>query len=108
MARAFKIAGAMGHMTDSAIPRALASPGAGGKMMSSCCGMSPHLVMAYWLKFHTPLPGPVWSLVLRPNGELLYSPHADVILEPDAVLIALGQRRNLDRLEKLAGPDEKR
>lgn len=46
--------------------------------------------------------------VLRPNGELLYSPHADVILEPDAVLIALGQRRNLDRLEKLAGPDEKR
>lgn len=46
--------------------------------------------------------------VLRPNGELLYSPHADVILEPDAVLIALGQRRNLDRLEKLAGPAENR
>lgn len=46
--------------------------------------------------------------VLRPSGELLYSPHADTILEPDAVLIAMGQRRNLERLEKLAGPEEKR
>ena len=41
--------------------------------------------------------------VLRPGGVLLYNPRPNVVLEPDAVLIALGPRRQLDRLEKLAG-----
>ncbi|MBN9117723.1 MAG: potassium channel protein [Planctomycetes bacterium] len=40
--------------------------------------------------------------VVRPNGELLYNPPSDVVIEAEAVLIALGQRRHLDRLEKLA------
>ena len=40
--------------------------------------------------------------ILRPGGELLYNPPGDTVVEPDAVLIALGQRRQLDRLEKLA------
>jgi uncharacterized protein with PhoU and TrkA domain len=29
--------------------------------------------------------------VLRPGGELLYNPRPDVVLGPDAVLVALGQ-----------------
>lgn len=41
--------------------------------------------------------------LLRPGGELVYNPPGDAALEPDAVLIALGQRRQLDRLEQLAG-----
>lgn len=41
--------------------------------------------------------------ILRPNGELLYNPPADTVAEPEAVLIALGQRRHLEQLEKLAG-----
>ena len=40
--------------------------------------------------------------VLRPNGELLYNPPEDTVAEPEATLIALGQRRQLDLLEKLA------
>jgi voltage-gated potassium channel len=40
--------------------------------------------------------------IVRPNGELLYNPPADTVIEVDAVLIALGQRRQLDQLEKLA------
>lgn len=40
--------------------------------------------------------------VARPNGDLLYSPPPDTVIEAEAVLIALGQRRQLDRLEKLA------
>jgi voltage-gated potassium channel len=40
--------------------------------------------------------------IVRPNGELLYNPPADTVVEVEAVLIALGQRRHLDRLEKLA------
>lgn len=40
--------------------------------------------------------------VIRPNGELLYSPPPDAVLEADAVLVALGQRKQLDRLERLA------
>lgn len=43
--------------------------------------------------------------ILRPNGELLYNPPADTVVEPDAILIALGQRRHLDQLEKLALAD---
>ncbi len=40
--------------------------------------------------------------IVRPNGELLYNPPTDTVVEAEAVLIALGQRRHLDRLEKLA------
>lgn len=40
-----------------------------------------------------------------PGGELIYSPAGDAVVEPGAVLLALGQRRQLDRLEELArGP----
>lgn len=42
--------------------------------------------------------------VLRLGGELLYNPKPELILEPEMVLIALGQRRQLDQLEKLAAP----
>jgi voltage-gated potassium channel len=41
--------------------------------------------------------------ILRPDGELVYSPHGETLLESGAVLLALGQRRQLDRLEQLAG-----
>jgi voltage-gated potassium channel len=40
--------------------------------------------------------------MLRPGGELVYNPPGDTVLEPDVILIALGQRRQLDQLEKLA------
>lgn len=40
--------------------------------------------------------------IVRPNGELVYNPPPEAVLEPEAVLIALGQRRHLERLEKLA------
>jgi voltage-gated potassium channel len=45
--------------------------------------------------------------IVRPGGELLYNPPTDTVVEADAVLIALGQRRQLERLEKLASPEEK-
>ncbi len=44
--------------------------------------------------------------ILRPGGELLYKPPADTIMEPGATLVALGQRKQLDRLEILAGSEE--
>lgn len=40
--------------------------------------------------------------IVRPNGDLLYNPPQDTIIEADSVMIALGQRRLLDQLEKLA------
>jgi voltage-gated potassium channel len=40
--------------------------------------------------------------IQRPNGELLYNPPVDTVVEVDSVLIALGQRRQLEQLEKLA------
>jgi voltage-gated potassium channel len=40
--------------------------------------------------------------ILRPDGELLYNPQADVVMEANAILIALGQRRQLDELEEQA------
>jgi voltage-gated potassium channel len=40
--------------------------------------------------------------IVRPGGELIYNPPADAVVEPEAVLIALGQRRQLEQLEKLA------
>ncbi len=42
--------------------------------------------------------------ILRPGGELVYNPQGDTVVEPDAVLIALGQRRQLEQLERLAAP----
>jgi voltage-gated potassium channel len=41
--------------------------------------------------------------IMRPSAELLYNPPLDTVIEPESVLIALGQRRHLDQLEKLAG-----
>jgi voltage-gated potassium channel len=50
-------------------------------------------------------PGVVVVGVLRPDGALLYNPDGDMVLEAGAVLLALGPRRQLDRLERLAaGP----
>jgi Trk K+ transport system NAD-binding subunit len=40
--------------------------------------------------------------IMRQSGELLYNPSGDTVAEPESVLIALGQRRHLDQLEKLA------
>jgi len=40
---------------------------------------------------------------LRPNEELVYAPHGDTVMEPGAVLIAIGRRLQLELLEKLAG-----
>ena len=52
--------------------------------------------------------GIVVVAIVRPGGDLLYSPSADTVIEAEAVLIALGQRRQLDQLEKLAAVrDEK-
>lgn len=44
--------------------------------------------------------------IVRPNGELVYNPSLDTVVEQDATLIALGQRKHLDQLEKLAGGKE--
>src|SRR4029079_18828729 len=52
--------------------------------------------------------GIVVVAILRANGELLYNPPADTVVEPEAVLITLGQRRHLDQLEKMAGPPRQR
>lgn len=40
--------------------------------------------------------------VLRPNGDALTAPAGDTVLEPGAVVVALGTRENLDRLAPLA------
>jgi voltage-gated potassium channel len=45
--------------------------------------------------------------ILRPDGELLYNPQEDTVIEPDSVLIALGQRRQLDLLEAMSRGPEK-
>jgi voltage-gated potassium channel len=52
-------------------------------------------------KIHADL-GIVVVGILRPSGELLYNPPGDTVMEPESVLIALGQRRHLEQLEKLA------
>ena len=41
--------------------------------------------------------------ILQASGELIYNPAADTVVEPGAILIALGQHRNLEQLEKVAG-----
>jgi len=49
--------------------------------------------------------GVVVVSIMRPGGELLNNPSGDTVIEPESVLIALGQRRHLEQLEKLAtGP----
>ncbi len=42
--------------------------------------------------------------IQRPDGELLYNPPGEAVIEPDAVILALGQKRQLDQLERLANP----
>jgi voltage-gated potassium channel len=46
--------------------------------------------------------GVIVAGILRPNGEVLYGPQGDVVIEPGATLIAMGQRRQLDQVEILA------
>jgi voltage-gated potassium channel len=41
--------------------------------------------------------------ILRPTGEVLYGPRGDVVVEPSATLIVIGQRSRLDQVEVLAG-----
>lgn len=41
--------------------------------------------------------------ILRPTGEVLYGPGGDVVMEPGATLIVIGQRARLDRVEVQAG-----
>jgi len=40
--------------------------------------------------------------VLQPNGVVLNAPTGETLIEPGAVLIAIGHRQNLDRMEHLA------
>jgi voltage-gated potassium channel len=40
--------------------------------------------------------------VVRPAGEVVYGPQGDVTLEAGATLVAIGQRKQLDKLEALA------
>jgi voltage-gated potassium channel len=40
--------------------------------------------------------------ILRPNGEVVYAPGGGTLIEPGAVLIALGQQKQLNRLDALA------
>lgn len=40
--------------------------------------------------------------VVRPSGEVVYGPQGDVTIEAGATLVAIGQRRQLDKLEALA------
>ncbi len=40
--------------------------------------------------------------VLLPNGDALNAPTGETVLEPGTVLIAIGKRQNLDRIEPLA------
>jgi voltage-gated potassium channel len=44
--------------------------------------------------------------ILRPNGDLLYTPGGTAVLEADSTLLALGQKKRLDQLERLANPRE--
>jgi voltage-gated potassium channel len=44
--------------------------------------------------------------ILRPDGELVYNPNGDTVLEKNAVLIVLGQRKQLDQFEQVARGEE--
>lgn len=40
--------------------------------------------------------------IVRPTGDVLYSPQGDVTIEAGATLVAIGQRKQLDQVEALA------
>jgi len=40
--------------------------------------------------------------IIRPNGEVLYAPQGDVVIEAEATLILLGHRKQLDKVECMA------
>jgi len=40
--------------------------------------------------------------LMRSNGELVYSPHGETLIEAGMTLVVLGPRRQLDQIEKLA------
>jgi voltage-gated potassium channel len=40
--------------------------------------------------------------ILRPNGEVVYAPGGGTLIDPGAVLIALGQQKQLNRLDAMA------
>ena len=42
----------------------------------------------------------------KPDGELIYAPASHAVLTANAVMLALGQKKQLDRLEQLAKPRE--
>ena len=42
----------------------------------------------------------------RPDGELVYNPAGEAVVEAGAIILALGQKRQLEQLEKLANPSE--
>ena len=44
--------------------------------------------------------------IKQPEGELLYNPHGEVIIEANTIVLALGQQQQLERLENLAKPSE--
>ena len=44
--------------------------------------------------------------IKQPEGELLYNPHGEVIIEANTIVLALGQQQQLERLESLAKPSE--
>jgi voltage-gated potassium channel len=46
--------------------------------------------------------------IQRPTGELLYNPPGEAVIESEAVILGLGQKRQLDQLEKLAQAFENR
>jgi uncharacterized protein with PhoU and TrkA domain len=42
--------------------------------------------------------------VKKRHGAMIYTPQADLVMEVGDILIALGQRSQLDHLEKMASP----
>lgn len=46
--------------------------------------------------------GVIVVAVQRPTGDIIYGPSGDVVIEPEAILIALGRRSQLDKLESQA------
>jgi voltage-gated potassium channel len=45
--------------------------------------------------------GVIVVAVLRPNGEVVYGPQGEVVIEAGATLVAIGQRKALDQVESL-------
>jgi len=46
--------------------------------------------------------GVIVVAVLRPSGEVAYGPPGEMLIEAGATLIAIGQRKQLDKVEGLA------